>query len=70
MTTALARKTFGSAHERRVRSVAEIAALENDLEKLGDEELRVRTEQFKKEFAAGKDLDALRQRPEPKRQET
>ena len=54
MITALARKIFGSSN-RQVGSyeprVAEIAALEKDLEKLSDEELRARTEQFKNRLA-------------------
>src|SRR5262249_50712584 len=63
MITALARKIFGSSNDRRVRSyyprVAEIAALEKELEALSDEQLRARTEQFKKEVAEGRDLDDL-----------
>jgi preprotein translocase subunit SecA len=52
MITAPARKLFGSSNDRRVRShhprVAEINALEKELEALSDDELRARTEQFKK----------------------
>ena len=52
MITAPARKLSGSANDRRMRSndprVAEINALENKLEALSDDELRARTEQFKK----------------------
>lgn len=78
MMTAFGRKTSGSANDRQVRSdeprvakVAKIAALENDLEKLSDEQLRARTEQFKREIAGGQRLDGLqRQRPAPARQET
>src|SRR5499426_1796802 len=63
MIAALARKLFGSANDRRVRGyyprVAEINALEKELEALSDDELRGRTEQLKKEVADGKDLDDL-----------
>jgi preprotein translocase subunit SecA len=51
MIGAVARKLFGSANERRIRSyqprVAEINALEKELEALSDEALRARTDAFK-----------------------
>jgi preprotein translocase subunit SecA len=57
MIGALARKIFGSSNERRVKSymprVAQINALEKELEKLSDDALRARTAQFKKELADG-----------------
>src|ERR1700704_81125 len=63
MLGAVARKFFGSANERRIRAyrprVEAINALEGELERLSDEELRARTEAFRKELAAGKDLDDL-----------
>src|SRR6478752_2545737 len=63
MTIALARKLFGSSNERRIKSyqqrVDAINALEKDLEKLTDEQLRARTERFKKEIADGKTLDDI-----------
>ena len=63
MPVALARKLFGSSNERRIKSylprVAAINALEQDLEKLSDEELRARTEAFKQQVAAGTSLDDL-----------
>src|SRR5262245_15353582 len=63
MIGAVARKFFGSANERRIRSyqprVNAINALEKDLEKLTDEELRARTTAFKKEVAEGKSLDDI-----------
>jgi preprotein translocase subunit SecA len=70
-----ARKIFGSANDGRVRShdprVARIAALETELEKLSDEQLRARTDQFRKQVAEGKGLDGVpRHRPDPTRQET
>jgi preprotein translocase subunit SecA len=63
MIGAVARKLFGSANERRVRSylprVAEINALERELEALSDEELRARTDAFKKQVADGASLDDI-----------
>src|SRR5262245_49302758 len=61
MIGALARKLFGSSNERRIKSymprVAEINALEGELEKLSDEELRARTDTLKKQVADGASLD-------------
>src|SRR5688572_17652645 len=61
MLTAVARKIFVSSNDRRVRNyqprVDEINALEAELAKLSDDELRARTEAFKKEVADGKSLD-------------
>ena len=61
MIGALARKLFGSANDRRIRSyqpnVDAINALEKELEALSDEALRARTDQLKKEVAEGKSLD-------------
>jgi preprotein translocase subunit SecA len=63
MIGALARKIFGSANERRLRGyypkVAAINALEPELEKLSDEALRARTEEFKKQVADGASLDSI-----------
>src|SRR4029079_11741446 len=63
MIGALARKIFGSSNERRVKAyqprVAEINALEKELEKLSDEQLRARTEEFRKQYADGVSLDDL-----------
>jgi preprotein translocase subunit SecA len=63
MIGALARKIFGSSNERRVKSymprVAEINALEKELEKLSDEALRARTTEFKQELENGKTLDDI-----------
>ncbi|HVT56392.1 MAG TPA: preprotein translocase subunit SecA [Xanthobacteraceae bacterium] len=63
MIGALARKIFGSANERRLRAyypkIAAINALEPELEKLSDEELRARTEEFKKQVANGASLDSI-----------
>ncbi|MBS9478221.1 preprotein translocase subunit SecA [Ancylobacter radicis] len=63
MFGALARKLFGSANDRRVRgyrpNVAAINALEPELLKLSDDELRARTVAFREQLAAGASLDDL-----------
>ncbi|MEA2938106.1 MAG: preprotein translocase subunit SecA [Alphaproteobacteria bacterium] len=63
MIGALARKLFGSSNERRIKTyqprVNEINALEQELEKLSDEQLRQRTADFKKQAAEGTSLDEL-----------
>ncbi|MBV8850014.1 MAG: preprotein translocase subunit SecA, partial [Methylobacteriaceae bacterium] len=63
MLGTLAKKIFGSVNDRRLKryapKVAEINALEADVEKLTDAELRARTDAFKAELAAGKSLDDL-----------
>src|SRR6187455_667414 len=63
MIGAVARKLFGSANDRRIRSyqprVDEINALEKELEALSDDALRARTDAFKKELADGKTLDDI-----------
>src|SRR5437667_4965985 len=63
MIGAIARKLFGSSNERRIKSylprVAQINALEKELEALSDEELRARTETFKQQVTAGASLDEL-----------
>ena len=63
MIGAVARKLFGSANERRIRSyqprVNEINALEKELEALSDDALKARTAEFKKQVAEGASLDDL-----------
>ena len=63
MIGAVARKLFGSANERRIRSyqprVDEINALEKELEALSNDELKARTDDFKKQVAGGASLDDL-----------
>src|SRR5689334_16844537 len=63
MLGAVARKFFGSSNDRRVRKyqprVDAINALEPEMVKLTDEQLRARTEMFKKELAEGKTLDDI-----------
>ncbi len=59
----LARKIFGSSNERRVKSynprVAQIAALEEKVKALSDEQLAAKTAEFRAELAAGKTLDDI-----------
>src|SRR3954464_10284783 len=63
MLGAVARKFFGSSNDRRVRKyqprVDAINALEPEIVKLTDEQLRARTDMFKKELAEGKSLDDI-----------
>jgi preprotein translocase subunit SecA len=63
MLGALAKKIFGSANDRRLKTygpkVAAINALEPEVSALSDEALRARTEMFKAELAAGKTLDDI-----------
>ncbi|WP_257167899.1 preprotein translocase subunit SecA [Bradyrhizobium sp. SRS-191] len=63
MIGALARKLFGSANDRRVKGyqsrVNAINALEPELAKLTDEQLKARTAEFKAQLADGKTLDDL-----------
>src|SRR5438093_8740821 len=61
MIGVIARKLFGSSNERRIKSylprVAQINALEKQLEALSDEALRARTDEFKQQVAEGASLD-------------
>jgi preprotein translocase subunit SecA len=63
MIGAIARKLFGTSNERRIKAymprVAQINALEKDLEGLSDEALRARTDAFKKQIADGASLDDI-----------
>jgi preprotein translocase subunit SecA len=63
MIGAVARKFFGSANDRRVRKyqprVDAINKLEKELERLSDDALRARTDDFKKQLADGKTLDDI-----------
>ncbi|MEZ5840083.1 MAG: preprotein translocase subunit SecA [Hyphomicrobiales bacterium] len=60
---ALARKLFGSANDRKVKSyrprVEAINALEPELAALSDEALRARTAEFRRQLAEGTGLDDL-----------
>jgi preprotein translocase subunit SecA len=63
MIGALARKLFGTPNDRRVKGyqsrVDAINALEGEIEKLSDEALKARTEEFRKDLASGKTLDDI-----------
>ncbi|HVH78295.1 MAG TPA: preprotein translocase subunit SecA [Stellaceae bacterium] len=63
MLGALARRLFGSANDRYVKSlsslVAQINELEPELEKLSPEALRARTADFRKRLEDGEELDDL-----------
>ncbi len=63
MFGAVARKLFGSANDRRIKGyqprVQAINALEPELAKLSDDQLRARTADFKKQLADGKTLDDI-----------
>ena len=60
---AFARKIFGSANDRRVKStrprVEAINAMENELCALSDDDLRARTDKFREDLANGATLDDL-----------
>jgi preprotein translocase subunit SecA len=59
----LAAKVFGSANDRKIKSyrptVEAINALEPELERLTDNDLKARTETFRRQLAEGTDLDDL-----------
>ena len=63
MLGAVARKLFGSANDRRIRSyqsrVTAINALEAEVATLSDEALKARTADFKKQIEEGASLDDL-----------
>jgi preprotein translocase subunit SecA len=59
----IAAKVFGSSNDRKVKkynaSVEAINALEPELEALSDEQIRARTDEFRKQYAEGTPLDEL-----------
>jgi preprotein translocase subunit SecA len=59
----IARKIFGSSNDRRIKSLrpraAEISALEPEISKLSNAELRAKTDEFKAKIAAGATLDSI-----------
>src|SRR6476646_2953856 len=63
MLGALARRLFGSANDRYVKSLGPIVAaineIEPQLEAMSDDELRARTHRFKEQLADGVELDNL-----------
>ena len=60
---AIAKAIFGSANDRQVKKylprVAAINALEPEYEKLTDEQLKAKTQEFRDQLAAGKSLDDI-----------
>ncbi|SFJ86284.1 protein translocase subunit secA [Pseudovibrio ascidiaceicola] len=60
---ALARKIFGSANDRRIKTlkpkVDDINALEPEMEALTDDQLRAKTDEFREQLANGAKLDDL-----------
>ena len=63
MLQSIAQRFFGSANDREVKRlqgiVAQINALEPDVEKLSDDQLRARTDEFREKYKDGADLDDL-----------
>ena len=63
MLQSIAQRFFGSANDREVKRlqgiVAQINALEPDVEKLSDDQLRGRTDEFREKYKDGADLDDL-----------
>ncbi|HZR03489.1 MAG TPA: preprotein translocase subunit SecA [Burkholderiales bacterium] len=63
MITKLLKKVFGSRNERLLKrymqTVRAINALEPQVEKLSDDELRAKTEEFRRRFREGETLDQL-----------
>ena len=63
MLGALARRLFGSANDRYVKSLGPIVSaineLEPQLEAMSDDELRARTQHFKQQLADGAELDDI-----------
>ncbi|MEA2080216.1 MAG: preprotein translocase subunit SecA [Pseudomonadota bacterium] len=63
MVTSLLRKVFGSRNDRILKrlqkTVNKISSLESELEKLSDQQLRARTDEFRKRYQGGETLDQL-----------
>ena len=63
MINSLLTRVFGSSNDRQLRQlnriVARINALEPDIEKLSDDELKARTPEFRKRIADGETLDKI-----------
>ena len=63
MFSALARRLFGSANDRYVKSLGPIVSaineIEPQLEAMSDEELRTRTQRFREQLADGTELDDI-----------
>jgi preprotein translocase subunit SecA len=63
MLQSIAQRIFGSSNDREVKRlqgmISEINAIEADTEKLTDDELRGRTDEFRKRYADGETLDDM-----------
>ena len=63
MIGSIARKIFGSANDRYVKRqykiVEKINSLEPEISALSDEQLRAKTDEFKKRLSQGETLDEL-----------
>ncbi|MGZ6359819.1 MAG: hypothetical protein ACXWP1_11735, partial [Bdellovibrionota bacterium] len=63
MISALAKKIFGTGNERELKTirplVEKINAYEPEFEKLSDEQLRAKTDEFKARVAKGESLDNI-----------
>ena len=63
MINSLLTRVFGSSNDRQLRQlnriVVRINALEPDIEKLSDDELKARTPEFRKRIADGETLDKI-----------
>ena len=63
MVTSLLRKVFGSRNDRILKrlqkNVNKINRLEPELEKLSDDQLRAKTDEFRKRYQDGETLDQL-----------
>ena len=63
MITQILTKIFGSANDRAVQKlahiVAQINALESSVQNLSDDELKAKSNEFRKQIAQGKTLDDI-----------
>ena len=63
MLQSIAQRLFGSANDREVKRlqglVAEVNAIEPEIEKLSDDALRARTDEFRKRYTDGESLDDM-----------
>ena len=64
MINSLLTRVFGSRNERQLRQlnriVAKINALEAEIQKLSDDQLKAKTPEFRERIAAGEALDKVR----------
>ena len=63
MLQSIAQRLFGSANDREVKRlqglVVDVNTLEPEIEKLTGDQLRARTDEFRKRFDDGEDLDDM-----------